>query len=216
MKSQGLPNLNTRGIRWIGPALVAASTVLGCVDAEPEPAPEAEGREPTSYEERIAERRRQQRSPAWARMEALHAAVSRGDSDLVRHYLKSGVPADAADVNGRTPLMKSAQLGDLDLVDLLLAEGADPNVENVFGGTALIEAAAANHPRVLHRLLQAGAYVNAENDRHQTALYLAARDGYTAAVRVLLLAGADVDADTLRRAESGGHADVVELLRNAR
>jgi ankyrin repeat protein len=100
-------------------------------------------------------------------------------------------------VKGRTPLMLAAFRGEAAAVLDLLERGADVNARDRDGDTALMFAAFKGHALVVALLLQYGANV-----------YARARNGWTA--RKAAQSGLHHHvAETLRRAETGGAAEVV-------
>jgi ankyrin repeat protein len=58
------------------------------------------------------------------RIERLHTAAGRGNTDAVRAALERGVPIDGLDSEGNTPLHAAAAAGHLAVVRLLLERGA--------------------------------------------------------------------------------------------
>lgn len=122
-----------------------------------------------------------------------------------------------------SPLMRAAENGQEKIVSILLKSGADPNAADYHGRTALISAAYIGNAEIVESLLNAGASPNALDDRYGfTPLLNAAWKGHTSVVRLLLAAGADPNvrakdgSTALERAESGNHAEIVNLLTNAR
>jgi uncharacterized protein len=66
----------------------------------------------------------------WMTGTALHSAVSRLHSDVVRILLEAGANPNVRQSAGWTPLHAAAMDGDLTSVELLLASGADPTATN--------------------------------------------------------------------------------------
>lgn len=56
----------------------------------------------------------------------LHAAANNGRLECVKIMIESGVPVDARDEFGRTPLLAAAGGGETEVVRYLLGQGADP------------------------------------------------------------------------------------------
>jgi ankyrin repeat protein len=73
----------------------------------------------------------------WMTGTALHSAVSRRQSDVVRILLEAGASPDVRQSAGWTPLHAAAANGDLASVDLLLAAGADPAATNDEGRSVI-------------------------------------------------------------------------------
>lgn len=143
--------------------------------------------------------------------------LRQGNSDALRKALAEGLPLEARDADGNTPLMLAAAYGDPACVRLLLERGADANATNTLGGTPLLRAASDFEKARL--LVEHGADVNWRSGLGNTALMLAARprDSHRA-VELLLSRGADVNATNLwgatalMAAAAGGDPRSVSLL----
>ena len=55
----------------------------------------------------------------------------------IRHHLRAGTDLDAADTQGRSPLLLAVSRGHLDVCKLLLEAGADPTTKDNAGNDAL-------------------------------------------------------------------------------
>jgi uncharacterized protein len=66
----------------------------------------------------------------WMTGTAMHSAVSRLQSDVVRILLEAGANPNVRQSAGWTPLHAAAMNGDVISVELLLASGADPTATN--------------------------------------------------------------------------------------
>ena len=88
---------------------------------------------------------------------ALHAAASKGHTEMVQQLLDRGVEIETRGDNGDTPLYAAAYQGHDQTVQLLLDRGAD--IEALGGGhwTAFEAAASKRHWRIMQRLLDNGA-----------------------------------------------------------
>lgn len=132
----------------------------------------------------------------------IHAAVVRGDADVVATFIFSGVDPDLRDEDGLTPLQLAAYSGHVGVARVLLKAGADVNAPRKSGDTALHIAAERGHRELLEALIAAGADVNAISTLDHwapTPLALAVGNRRADCVQALLEAGADLDA-----AEGGG------------
>jgi len=150
-------------------------------------------------------------------VDALFAAIQRGNAGEVDRLLESGANPDAMDADGVPALMTAALFANADVVERLLARGADPNRPGPGGATALIWAA----PDVekMRRLINHGANVNARAETDRTALLVTASYPATLnALRLLLDRGADLRAQdrggstALSLAIRSGSVDVVRFL----
>lgn len=72
--------------------------------------------------------------------------MQHGDNELVLRILELGVPADAMDHCGITPLHEAAKALQVDTVRILLAAGAAPNNRDFDGRTPLDRVAQGHHP----------------------------------------------------------------------
>jgi ankyrin repeat protein len=84
---------------------------------------------------------------------ALHAAVIRHHTDVVKLLLEAGADSNQGDNNRATPLHTAAGHGKEDLVGLLLEYGADKEAMDEIGETAYDWAVWAGHVGCQHLLL---------------------------------------------------------------
>jgi hypothetical protein len=84
-------------------------------------------------------------------------AVAAADLPRLRQLIAEGTPLEAADAQGRTPLMLATVLGREEAVKALLAGGANPNAADAAGRTPLQAAMAANRESIAVLLRAAGA-----------------------------------------------------------
>jgi len=82
--------------------------------------------------------------------EALLDAAKHGRKDQVESLLKQGVPLEARDKEGRTPLMLAAQYGRVSTFQLLLAKGAKPDARDRRGWNAFMLALISPSGGVVH------------------------------------------------------------------
>jgi ankyrin repeat protein len=114
------------------------------------------------------------------------------------------------------------------VVRVLINSGADINKAKDGIWTPLFIAAQEGHEVIVRALIKMGVDVNKAGDGGSTALYIAAQQGCKAVVLALIEAGADVNkaADDgrtplfvsmtlVRSGDQGGHAAIVQMLRNA-
>lgn len=91
--------------------------------------------------------------------EALLGASYLCNPKVARELLKRGVPVNAANGNGETPLMEapSQRCKDGAMVQVLLEAGGDPNIRDRNGFNALLAAAMTGDAVGAEKLLKAGA-----------------------------------------------------------
>jgi len=85
----------------------------------------------------------------------LHWAVITNRAAVIPILVRAGVPLNATDDNGFTPLMYAAtvDVGDTDTLDALLQAGADRRVRNDQGRTPLEQARRFKHARIANALM---------------------------------------------------------------
>ena len=147
---------------------------------------------------------------------------------VVELLLQSGVPIEAKEEDGSTPLITAAEYGNTEIVKLLLDKGADIAAKDNVGMTALV-AAGCECPIIdmpatydsLKLLLEHGADIEANANDGTTALMAAAGWGRTENAKLLLDSGANIEVkdkagDTALLIASKGSAyptaETVELL----
>ena len=113
-----------------------------------------------------------------------------GHTSAVTRFLDWGVPVNAADTNGRTPLIETVFGGHLETAVELLNRGADVNAQDGDGWTALMEAASKGRADIVRTLLAHGADAHVRNRNGWTALKTTAKCN-TEITRLLRDAGAD-------------------------
>ncbi len=128
--------------------------------------------------------------------QAMHAAVTKGNAELVRALLEKGFPIDGEwdgvvrGDGGQSLLHLAARGGSAEIVDLLLAAGADIGGKNERGATPLHEATGG----AVGALLTAGADPNARDQIGMTPLMDLSGSNGGAKAKALAAAGADVNA----------------------
>jgi hypothetical protein len=101
-------------------------------------------------------------------------AAQNGNNETVEALLRQGVPVDAKDDNGRTPLLWAAVKGHIDVCELLLTHNAHVDATNHYGVTPLMWAAIYGHKDLCELLLTHNAQVDAKYDDGATPLMRAA------------------------------------------
>lgn len=89
----------------------------------------------------------------------LHIAVEFGRTGVVQRLLEIGLPIDARDFTGNTPLHYAAHSdsGTLPVVSLLIGAGADVDARSSTGITPALEAAGRGHMTMFAELISRGA-----------------------------------------------------------
>lgn len=152
---------------------------------------------------------------------AMVGSAKRGYSNVVRKLVELGISPGLGDgIRLETALHYFASSGQDDMVTFLLENGASPNATDVDGYTPLHWAAWDNKDNTVVILLNRGANVNARNSENRTPLIVAASAGHIAVVKILVGRGADKTVlggksrqTALQRAQTAGHAEVVDFLR---
>jgi len=157
----------------------------------------------------------------------LHDAARDGDVDAITRFLRDGVPIDARDTNGRTPVMIATVAEDTEAVRALVDAGADVDIRDNRLDNVLLYAAPNGLLDILRIANEAGADPALTNRFGGTALIPAAERGHVEVVRYLL-AESDVDVDHVNRLgwtalleaiilSDGGraHQEIVRLLLEA-
>jgi len=161
---------------------------------------------------------------------ALHTAA--GDEDerntlYIKFLLEKGIPVDARDKDGGTPLMNAIGCRDLEIITLLLDNGADVNATGNFSVTPLTSVARSrpededDGTAIVKLLLARGASVNAEEDGMFSPLHSACSSGNAEIVKLLLAAGAKVNATDqdgqtpLQMAKRLDNQEIIKLLEAA-
>lgn len=152
---------------------------------------------------------------------AFNAAVSGGQSSLVRKLSIPSVPI--SDVAVRGTLLNFANKLHLDdfsaTAEFLVGALENINAQNEAEETILHQAANNSYPSLIKILLKLGARTEIKNSYGETALHIAAKRGTLLSITLLLDAGADTEAATfgmgytaLHKAAEAGHLDAVKML----
>jgi cytohesin len=144
---------------------------------------------------------------------AIHKAVERGNSKLVRQLIEDDPSqAHARIEEGDQPLHFAAWFGRVKIAELLLEAGADINARGQFGKTPLHYAAKERSPKMVELLLRHGADTTIRDSyTHWTALYFPAGTHNEAIVDIFLRYGAIVDINSLLHIE--GPSRMLDRLR---
>ncbi|KAK3089890.1 hypothetical protein FSP39_007395 [Pinctada imbricata] len=123
----------------------------------------------------------------------LHAAATKGHTNVVRALLTKGASVDAKTKDGFTALHLAVEFGKPQVVQTLLGYGAQVEFK---GGEAAetplhIAARTKEGEKCAEMLLKSGANVNATRENGETAMHIAARHGQLKMVIALLEEGGD-------------------------
>ncbi len=138
---------------------------------------------------------------------ALHAAASGGNEDVINYLLEQGLDINAQTPTGWTPLFIAARDGQAEAAKLLIFRGANLNLQTDLGATALLMALTQPYQTEEDRLsllvymLKRGADPNLATNHGLPPLYYAITKQNVQAVEVLLEAGAQVTLDLLQTAD---------------
>ncbi len=153
---------------------------------------------------------------------AMEAATLRGQTEIAKLLIQSGIPINKPTASGSTYLNDAALKGRKEVVRLLLDHGADVNARDEKGGAPLHDAALGGDPEVIRMLLDRGARIDSrDRDSQATALMVAASLGRAAAIAVLLQRGANpnlrdrLGRSALDRAKQAGDTASIRLLETA-
>jgi ankyrin repeat protein len=121
----------------------------------------------------------------------LYSAIRANDLRQIKALLDKGVDANAAGLDGITPLMAAAATGSLEAMQMLIDRRADVNARNRYGSTALMWS--VTDAKKVRLLLDRGADVNVVSRTGRTPLIVASFANPSAeVVRMLLAKGAEV------------------------
>lgn len=162
------------------------------------------------------------RAPATGKLRThslLHIAVARSDLKEMEQQIKNGVDVNVRAGDGLATLHWSVATESTDAMEKLIELGVDPDVRTLQGATPMMNAVQSDKMAHLKVLLNSGALVNATDNRGFTALHRAAEMGNVAMVTLLLANNADKNIiaeghTALSLAESRGHQEVIDLLKN--
>jgi len=111
-------------------------------------------------------------------------AAANGDDKKITQLLDGGIPIEAKDKHGSTPLLLAAKNNRPSTAQLLLERNANINATTRLKATPLIAAASHGHAAIVKLLLAAGADRSMQIDG-MTALTLARRQGKAEVVGIL-------------------------------
>ncbi len=123
----------------------------------------------------------------------LHAAIRKGDTNLVQALHDVGANMNLPDAKGTTPLQEATISGSVRMAELLIALGADIAKTHAAAGTPLLlQAVRTDRPEMAALFLEHSADPNLQDAQGVTALMEAAFRNNNKMVELLLERGADV------------------------
>ena len=124
----------------------------------------------------------------------LHDAIKAGQEELAAALLQlRGVPIDAHDDRGRTPLHAASESDIVGVAELLLQKGAPTDKPDGEGCTPLFVAAQAGSAGAVRALMAAGADPRRRNNGDWSPLEGAAQNGHGGVLRIMAELGADLN-----------------------
>ena len=138
---------------------------------------------------------------------ALHAAASSGDEDVINFLLDQGFNIDTRTPDGWTPLFIATRDGRAEAAKLLIYRGADLNAASKQGATPLLMVLTQPFPtqkervELLQYLLRRGANTNQADEHGFSPLYYAIISGQPETVELLLEYDADPLAPAVQKAQ---------------
>ena len=117
--------------------------------------------------------------------QALHAAISEGDSEMVRILVEGGADVDARNDFGGPALHVAIDGENREMVRILVAAGANVDAKNSFGDPALHRAILKGDSELVRILVEAGADVDITNAFGDSALSRAVHEGNKEILQIL-------------------------------
>jgi ankyrin repeat protein len=123
----------------------------------------------------------------------LFDAASRGDTSALARLIAAGAPLDAADSQGRTPLLMAVANDRADAAIQLIAAGASINAQAANQDTPWLLAGALGRADILRAMIPKGPDFTIRNRYGGNALIPACERAHVEAVKVLLTTKIDVN-----------------------
>ncbi|MCH9753283.1 MAG: ankyrin repeat domain-containing protein [Alphaproteobacteria bacterium] len=151
----------------------------------------------------------------------LMLALYKGDLELAKELIRSGVNVNDKDDQGKMPLDWAVQESNVHAVEMLINAGANVNFVNDDERPLIVVAANKRNEKIVQMLIDGGAEVDAVDEMYGfTALRFAAYYGDDKILKILFNAGADPNiADYTDRlpvlwAAKKGHPGTADLLKS--
>lgn len=130
---------------------------------------------------------------SYAGVTALHAAVEKGNPEIVQMLLDKGADAKARAKVGWTPIHVAAMTGDVATAKVLISRGADINTVNDEGKTPVHRAVHWKRREFIKYLVSLGADLNIADKEGHTPLLTAVIMGKDDITKILVANGANVN-----------------------
>lgn len=124
-----------------------------------------------------------------AKKTALHVVVSRGNVEVIKSLLDSGIDINIRNSKQQTPAHIAANTGNKEVLKLLISSGADINARDKNGNTPLHFASSKGRKKIVEILLENRAEPNVKNNRDETPLHLAVLKDKTSTAQTLIASG---------------------------
>ncbi|MFT5465964.1 MAG: ankyrin repeat protein [Verrucomicrobiales bacterium] len=147
-------------------------------------------------------------------------AIEKGDRSVFSKLQRCGVPLDARNSHGRTPLIEAVRIDSPEMITELLALGVSPTQTDFEARTPYSHAVELQNLHLIERFLNLGAEVNEPVIEGTPGLIHAIRSENLAMVQLFIDADADLTADSIAggplfSAITVGDERIVELLLTA-
>jgi ankyrin repeat protein len=126
------------------------------------------------------------KTPSGWKSTALHYAIAKDMTEVVRALLERGADPNARDGNGYTTLVAAAHAGNVELCQTLIDKGADVNLSSDTGWNALFTAVDNGNLAVTRFLISKGARVDAVQNDGWSLFHMAAANGNVPMLEFLL------------------------------
>ena len=123
-------------------------------------------------------------------VEALHAAASYGNIEIIELLLSQGFEVDSRDKEGVTPLMCASLNDEPSAFHILIQKGADPSLKDNNGYSLLHFAAQGGNISIINKLLSLGLDTDSRDSDGATPLMFASAFGKQGTFQLLIKNGA--------------------------
>jgi len=169
-------------------------------------------------EDLIAENPEHINATGWYKRTAMHAAASKGHTQILSLLLDHGVDIECRDYLGNTALHLTSQSAKLEAGQFLVDRGADIDATNQYNNTPLMYATNRGYIEYARMLLERKAAIDVPGYLGMTPLHWAVNARKPQAVRLLLKYGVNINVPDKsgqtpsQLASLNGYQEIVELL----